>query len=124
MVQPSCPALVIFDDDTFRRSLIKTLDQKHFTVTFSPDGDAAVSLLEGERRAFHVAVIGVDLAKQIGVKALEYIKNHRDKVRCGSIIVGEPSPELRTFAPWVDETLLRPVDADYVATRARTYCTC
>ncbi len=96
MVEPSCPALVILDDDAFRSELIKTFDQKHFTVTFSTDGDEMVQLLEGERRA----------------------------IRCGIIIIGEPSPEIRKFAPWVDETLLRPVDPDYVAKRARTYCTC
>ena len=124
MVQPSCPALLILDDDAFRRSLIKTLDQKHFAVTFSSDGDAAVSMLESERRAFHVAVIGLDVEKSIGIKALDYLKTHREKIRCGIIIISEPSPQVRTFAPWVDETLLRPVDPDYVATRARTYCNC
>jgi ActR/RegA family two-component response regulator len=124
MIEPSCPALVIFDDDAFRRSLIKTLDEKHFTVTFSPDGEGLVKMLDEERRAFHVIVVGLDVAKKTGTKALEYLASHREKFRCGVIIVGEPSPEVRTFAPWVDETLLRPVDPEYVANRARTYCNC
>ena len=51
-VTPSCPVLVIHDDDVFRRTLIATLDQKHFTVTFSTDGDDAVKLLED--RSFRV----------------------------------------------------------------------
>ena len=124
MVEPSCPALVILEDDAFRRSLIKTFDEKHFTVTFSPDGEDVVKVLEAERRAFHVIVVGLDVAKKKGTRALEYLSEHREKFRCGVIIIGEPSPEVRTFAPWVDETLLRPVDPEYVASRARTYCNC
>ena len=123
MVEPSCPALVVLDDDAFRSSLIKTLDATHFTVTFSPDADV-VNLLERERRAFNVILVGLDLGNGKGVRALEYLEGHRDTVRCGVIVIGEPNPGIRTFAPWVDETLLRPVDPDYVATRARTYCGC
>src|SRR5215208_5853801 len=104
MVEPSCPALVILDDDAFRKSLIRTLDQKHFTVTFSADGEDAVRLLENERRAYHVILVGVDVEKKKGLKALEYLKEHREKIRCGIIVIGEPDPEVRTFAPWVDET--------------------
>ena len=124
MVEPSCPALVILDDDPFRTSLIKTLDERHFTVTFSSNGDEGVQLLESERRAFHVIVIGLDLETKKGVKALQYLEHHREKIRCGVIVIGYPDPKVRTFAPWVDETLLWPVDAAYVATRARTYCQC
>ena len=125
MVEPSCPALVILDDDAFRSTLIKTFDQQHFTVTFySPEKEDVVECLERERRTFHVIVVGVDLANKKGVAALDYLREHREKIRCGVIVIGEPSPEIRTFAPWVDETLLRPVDAGYVARRARTYCTC
>ena len=39
MVEPSCPALVILDDEAFRIALIRTFDQKHFTVTYSKNGD-------------------------------------------------------------------------------------
>ena len=124
MVEPSCPALVILDDDAFRRSLIKTLDEKHFTVTFSEDGDGVIEMLEKERRAFHVVMLGLDVEKKRGMIALEYLRQHREKIRCGIIVIGEPNPAIRTHAPWVDETLLKPVDPDYVATRARTYCNC
>lgn len=125
MVEPSCPALVILDEDAFRSSLIKTFDEKHFSVTvYTPETDDVVQCLERERRTFHVIIVGVDLANRKGVAALEYLRDHREKLRCGIIIIGEPSPEIRTFAPWVDETLLRPVDPDYVARRARTYCNC
>ena len=44
-------------------------------------------------------------------------------MQAGVIIIGEPSPELRGYAREADETLLEPVDPDYVAERARTYCT-
>src|SRR3954452_2023547 len=104
MIEPSCPALLVLDDDAFRRTLIKTLDEKHFTVTFSPDGDEVVELLEAERRAFHVIVVRLNIEKKKGARALEYLSSHREKFRCGIIIIGEPSPEVRTFAPWVDET--------------------
>ena len=123
MVEPSCPALLIFDDDAFRKSLISTLDQKHFTVTSSRE-DEAVKLLESEKRAFHVVLIGVDLDSKRGVEVLKYLEGHREKIRCGVIIIGEANPQLRTFAPWVDETLMKPVDPDYIAKRARTYCNC
>jgi DNA-binding NarL/FixJ family response regulator len=125
MVEPSCPALVILDEDAFRIALIKTFDQKHFTVTVClPESDDAVRCLEDERRAFHVIIVGVDLPKRKGIAALDYLHEHREMIRCGIIIIGEASPEIRTFAPWVDETLLRPVDPEYVAQRARTYCSC
>ena len=124
MVTPSCPALVIFDDDAFRRQLIKTLDQNHFAVTFAPDGDEAVKLLQQHSGEYRVMVVGVDSKTRKGMTALGYLRDHRESIRCGVIIVGEPNPELRTFAPWADETLLKPVDADYVVSRARVYCGC
>lgn len=124
MVEPSCPALVILDDDAFRSALIRTFDQKHFTVTFFSEGDYMDRLVDGERRAFQVIIVGVDLAKNKGTRVLDHLRERREKARCGIIIIGEPNPEIRTFAPWVDETLLRPVDPEYVASRARTYCVC
>lgn len=124
MVEPSCPALVILDDDTFRRSLIKTLDQKHFSVTFFSDGDDAIGILKEKHQTFRVVLLGLDLRTRRGLQSLEYLRDHRQKVTCGIIIIGEPNPEIRTYAPWADETLLKPVDPDYVARRARTYCSC
>ena len=122
MVRPSCPALVIHDDDAFRKSLIATLDQQHFTVTISPDGDAAVDILR--KRKFRVVLVGVNLKTKSGVKSLDFLRESRADVGCGVIIVGDPDPNIRTFAPWANETLLKPVDAGYVATRARSYCDC
>ena len=124
MVEPSCQALVILDDDEFRRTLIRTLDQQQFSVTFSADGDEALTLLEKNHQSFKVVIVGLDLSSRRGTKALAYLREHRERIRCGLIIVGEPNPQIRTFAPWADETLLKPVDADYVAKRARTYCNC
>jgi DNA-binding response OmpR family regulator len=122
MVRPSCPALVIHDDDAFRKSLIATLDQQHFTVTFSTDGDAAVDILR--KRKFRVVLVGVNLATRSGVRALEYLREARAEVGCGVLIVGDPDPNIRTYAPWANETLLKPVDPAYIATRARSYCDC
>jgi DNA-binding response OmpR family regulator len=110
--------MLVHDDDAFRKALIRSLDRKHFTVTFSADGDDAVRLLR-ERR-FLVVILGVDVAARKGLAALEYLREHRNGASV--IIVGEPNPELRNHARAADETLLKPVDPDYVAERARAYC--
>ena len=120
MVSPSCPALVIHDDDAFRKSLIATLDQKHFTVTMTPDGAAALEMLQSRR--FEVIIIGVDISKQRGLVALNFIRDNRLSVRAGLIILGDPNPELRIYAKVADETLLKPVDPGYVAERALKHC--
>jgi DNA-binding response OmpR family regulator len=122
MVRPSCPALVIHDDDAFRKSLIATLDQQHFTVTFSADGDGAVDLLRN--RKFNVILLGVNLSTGTGMRALDHLRETRERVGCGVLILGDPDPQIRSYAVWADETLLKPVDPAYVATRARTYCNC
>ena len=110
--------MLIHDDDEFRKALIKSLDRKHFTVTFSADGDDAVRLLR--ERQFRVIVLGVDIAGGNGLAALEYLRANRGTPL---IIIGDPNPELRNHARDADETLLKPVDPDYVAERARAYCT-
>jgi DNA-binding response OmpR family regulator len=119
-VEPSCPALVIHDDDAFRKSLIAALDQRHFTVTFAPDGERALDLLK--ERSFDIVVVGLDLKNRKGLQALEYIKSHRPTMGKGIIILGDASPELSSYARHADETLMKPVDPNYVADRARTYC--
>ena len=121
-VTPSCQALLIHDDDAFRRSLIATLDQRHFAVTFTTDGDGALQHLRA--RTFRVILLGVSLKGKNGMHAAAYLREHRESAKCGVIILGDPDPEIRTFAPWADETLLKPVDPDYVAQRALVYCTC
>ena len=123
MVQPSCPVLVVLDDDPFRKSLIAALDLKNFSVTFAVDADETVELLRSKKPEFKVILIGIDLRKPAAMHTVHYLREHRNGA-CGVIIIGEPTPELRTFAPWADETLMKPVDPDYVATRARTYCSC
>jgi DNA-binding response OmpR family regulator len=122
MVRPSCPALVIHDDDAFRKTLIATLDQHNFTVTFAADGDGAVDLLANRR--FNVVLLGLNLDTKNGLRALEYLRNEKSHIKCGVIILGDPNPQIRTYAPWADETLLKPVDAQYVASRAQSYCDC
>jgi DNA-binding response OmpR family regulator len=122
MVRPSCPAFVIHDDDAFRKNLIATLDQHNFTVTFAADGDGAIDLLRN--RKFNVILLGVNLATHNGVRALEYLRESKGKIGCGVLILGDPDPRIRTYAPWADETLLKPVDPAYVVSRALTYCNC
>jgi DNA-binding response OmpR family regulator len=118
MVTASCPALVVFDDDEFRRNLIKTLDEQHFSVSFTPDGAEAINLLDS--RTFQIVIVGVSLATKKGLKTLDYLKDKKGDRSV--IIVGEASPEMRTYAPWADETLLKPVDPAWIVTRARSYC--
>jgi two-component system response regulator QseB len=122
MVRPSCPALVVHDDDAYRKSLIVALDQQHFTVTFAPDGEDAADILRN--RPFKVVLLGLNLVTNHGLRTLEALREAREKMSCGVLILGDPHPEIRSYAPWADETLLKPVDAAYVATRARTYCDC
>jgi DNA-binding response OmpR family regulator len=122
MVRPSCPALVIHEDDAFRKKLIATLDQNHFTVSMAPDGDGALELLSS--RKFSVVLLGVNLDSESGMRSLRYLHAEKPKLHCGVIILGDPHPQIRSYAPWADETLLKPVDAEYVTARARTYCDC
>jgi DNA-binding response OmpR family regulator len=121
MIQPSCPALLVLDDDAFRKSLIATMDQQHFMVTSVDENQFAAEL---ERRKYRVIVVGLDLSDNKGASALEFLKEHREISRCGVIIVGESDPRIRSYAPWADETLMKPVDPQYLATRARAYCGC
>ena len=118
MVTASCPALLVLDDDEFRRTLIKTLDEQHFTVSFTPDGDDAIKLIEGRR--FRIIIVGLNVKSGKGVQALEHLRENKGDRAV--IIIGDASPETRTFAPWADETLLRPVDANWIVKRARSYC--
>ena len=122
MVRPSCPALLIHDDDEFRRKLIASLDQQNFSVTFAADGAQALDHLRA--RQFSVVLVGVNLAARRGIEALTFLRDQRQAAKCGVILLGDPDPEIRNLAPWADETLLKPVDPQYVATRARAYCDC
>lgn len=120
MVRPSCPALLIHDDDDFRKRLIATLDQQGFAVTIAPDGDGAIQHLSS--RKFSVILLGVNIGTSRGLRTAEYLRDRREAIKCGLILLGDPDPGIRTFAPWADETLLKPVDPQYVATRALAYC--
>lgn len=122
MVQPSCPVLVVHADDAYRKTLIAALDQQHFVVTSTDDSDRAVALLS--TRAFNVVIIGLNLTSGLGKRSLAFLADDQERAKCGVLVLGDSDPAVRTFAPWVDETLLKPVDPVYVATRARTYCKC
>lgn len=121
-VEPSCPVFISAHDGEFRRSLIKALDQTHFTVTFAESEEESLSVLRARIGDFRVVLLSIDLQSQRGLKLLDFLRDHRP--RCGVIILSDAHPDLRKLAPMADETLLKPVDASYVATRARTYCNC
>ena len=107
-VAPSCPVLLVHDDDAFRRALIKALDERYFSVTYTDDeSDAASALRE---KSFPVVILGAEHAG---------ILDQADELGAAVILVGDVDAERRKRA---DETLLKPVDAAYVAERARTYC--
>lgn len=120
MVSPSCPALVIHPNDAFRKALIAALDQHHFKVSF--DSDEARARERLDTSAFRVIIVGLNVAQGLGVQVLDLVRGARERHACGVILLGDADPQLRTIAPWADETLLKPVDANYVAQRARTYC--
>jgi CheY-like chemotaxis protein len=109
MLQPSCPVLVVLKDDSFRKALIASLDLKHFAVTVAVDGDETVELLRNKQSTFKLILLGIDLQNRKGMHSVQYLREHRDGT-CGVILIGDPTPELRTFAPWADETLMKPVD--------------
>src|SRR3982751_6549013 len=98
-VAPSCNVVLVHDEDDFRKRLITTLDQKHFSVTYETDSNRALELLK--QRMYEVVLVGLDLKSRKGVAILEHLRDHREHLKCGIIIIGEPDPALRTFAPWV-----------------------
>ena len=122
MVRPSCPALLVHDEDDFRKRLIATLDQHNFSVTFAAEATEAVDHLKA--RTFAVVLLGVNLTSKRGLQTLDFLRDRRDAVKCGLIILGDSDPQIRVLASWADETLLKPVDPQYVAARARAYCDC
>ena len=111
-VTPSCPALLVYEDDSFRRALIAALDQRHFSVTYTESGAEAVKAMR--EKPFKVVLLSVDVAE-----ALDYLRDHR---RAGVILIATPNPDVRNYSRVAEETLLKPVDPTYVAERARAYC--
>jgi CheY-like chemotaxis protein len=120
MLRPSCPALVIHPNDAFRKSLIAALDQHHFKVSFVSDESGVAELLRENK--FRVILHGLNMAARTGVQSLEVLQQARQEQKCAVIILADADPQVRTSAPWADETLLKPVDPAYVAQRAHSYC--
>lgn len=120
MLRPSCPVLVIHPNDAFRKALIAALDQHHFKVSFISDERQVGELLREDD--FRVILLGLNMATRTGVQSLEALQQARQDHKCAVIILGDPDPQVRTAAPWADETLLKPVDPAYVAQRAHSYC--
>ena len=108
------------DDDEFRRRLIVALDQRHFSVSFFADGESAFKVFQEKR--FQVVILALDIASGKGVDTLKRFGEPCKQSRAALVVLGEPHPDLRMHAHCAKETLLRPVDAVYVAERARAYC--
>lgn len=119
-VSPSYPILVVADDDRFRKELIRALDERHFSVTFTADPNDALRLLE--RKAFSVIVLSIDARGRKNLELLERLRERSVESDEAVLVLAPPSPELREMARFADETLMTPVDADYLARRAQTYC--
>ena len=68
-------------------------------------------------------LLGLNLTTKHGLRAFEFLREAKP-ANCGVLILGDSDPLIRSYAPWADETMLKPVDAAYVATRARSYCDC
>jgi len=111
-VVPSCPALLIHEDDAFRRELIVALDEKHFSVTFTANAAEGIKALQ--EKSFKVVLLSAAAAE-----ALQYLSDHRRK---GVILIAPSTPDVRKYASAVEETLMKPVAAMYVAERASVYC--
>lgn len=121
-ISPSCHILVVHDDDPFRKQLIRTLDQTHFSVTYTADPVEALTWLED--RVFAVVLVSVDVRGPHNLNVLEALRDRRaESAREAVIVLSPPSAEVRELARFADETLMLPVDAGHVATRAQTYCT-
>ena len=120
MLRPSCPALVIHPNDAFRKALIAALDQHHFKVSFVSDEERVEERLREQK--FTVVLLGLNLATRSGTQSLDVLQQARRDQKCAVIILGDSDPQIRTSAPWADETLLKPVDPAYVAQRAHSYC--
>ena len=91
-------------------------------MTSTDDSDRALELLAA--RPFNVVVVGLNLTTGLGKRSLAFLEADPERAKCGVLVIGDSDPAVKTYAPWVDETLLKPVDPAYVATRARTYCKC
>lgn len=118
---PSCHILVVHEDDAFRKQLIRTLDQHHFSVTSTADGIEALAYLE--ERVFSVVVVYVDVRGPQNLNVLEALRERRSKGGGEALIVlAPPSEEVRELARFADETMMTPVDVAHLTARARTYC--
>jgi CheY-like chemotaxis protein len=118
---PSCPVLVVEDDETYRKGLVVALDQNHFAVTVASDGSEAIEILG--QRPFQMVILDLNLPSTSGLEVLDFIRNHREKVAAKVIIVTAATDARTKYDIRVaEEVLLKPVDFSYVAERARKYC--
>lgn len=120
--RPSCPALVVEDDDTFRKPLVAALDAAHFTVTMAVTAHEALAAISA--RKFHIIILDLNLPDRSGLEVLNHISANREAVDSKVIVVSGVDPHLRQSAELsvAEEVLLKPVDFRYVAERAKRYC--
>lgn len=120
--RPSCPVLIVEDDESFRKPLTAALDAAHFTVTAASTATEALGALK--ERPFHVIILDLTLPDKSGLEVLDYIRRNRSAIDSKVIIVSGVDPRLRQSADFTsaEEVLLKPVDFNYVAERAKRYC--
>ena len=56
------------------------------------------------------------------MEALHYIRDNRATIEAKLVILADAHPDIRQYAGDAVEFLINPVDAPYVANRARAYC--
>ena len=122
-VAPSCPVLLVEDDESFRKGLVAALDESHFTVTMATSGEEGLEALAA-RHDFQVIILDLDLPGVDGQAVLDHVRDHRGEIEARIIIVTGAHPELRKKfnLSLAEEVLLKPVDFAHVAARARRYC--
>lgn len=121
-VAPSCPVLLIQDDESFRKGLVAALDRSHFAVTMAANGAEGIEKLQ--RGSFTVLILDLDLQKLDAQSVLDWVRDHRSDAPPKILIVTGATPTLRQQydLKLAEEVLFKPVTVDYVVTRAQRYC--
>jgi DNA-binding response OmpR family regulator len=119
---PSCPVLLVEDDETFRRPLVAALDQSHFAVALAGDGQEAIDLLRD--RDFQVIILDLKMPNVSGLEVLKYIADNRERIDAKVLVLTGASAEERAKVDVTvaEEVMMKPVDFTHVVKRARRYC--
>ena len=125
MVEPSCPALVILDDDAFRSSLIKTLDEAcpkaDLATTTSSLGIGDISGKAGVPRLYGLHVFNpVPRMALVEVCIPDGAESARERAMAWCAALGKTAVEVPDQAGFVVNRLLFPYLFDAVRLIERT----